>query len=67
MQSKKGTVIEILWNTGIGIIGSWVITYTVMHFNFSPAVAATLSCVLCTIWSIVRGYSVRRYFNKKEL
>lgn len=67
MQSKKGTVIEILWNTGIGIIGSWIITYTVMHFKLSPAVTATLSCVLCTIWSIVRGYSVRRYFNKKEL
>ena len=67
MQSKKGTVIEILWNTGIGIIGSWLITFTVMHFEFTPAVTATLSCVLCTIWSIFRGYSIRRYFNKKQI
>ena len=67
MQSKKGTIIEILWNTGIGLVGSWLITFTVMHFKLSPVVAATLICMLCTIWSIVRGYGVRRYFNKKEL
>lgn len=67
MQSKKGTVIEILCNTGIGIVGSWLITFTVMHLKLSPVVAATLICILCTIWSIVRGYCIRRYFNKKQI
>lgn len=67
MQSKKDTVIEILTNTGIGIVGSWLITYSVLHSSLNPALAATVICVLCTIWSIVRGYGVRRFFNNKQL
>ena len=67
MQSKKGTIIEILTNTGIGLVGSWLITYSVMHLKLNPAVAATIVCGLCTVWSIVRGYGIRRFFNTRQL
>ena len=67
MQSRKGTIIEIAVNTGIGLVESWLITYIVLHYKLNPAITATITCVLCTIWSIVRSYGVRRYFNKKEL
>lgn len=67
MQSKKGTMIEIAFNTGIGLVGSWLITYSVMHLDLDPVVAATIVCVACTIWSIVRGYCIRRYFNSKQI
>lgn len=67
MQSRKGTIIEIATNTGIGLVGSWLITYIVLHYKLNPATTATITCVLCTIWSIVRNYGIRRYFNGKKL
>ncbi len=64
MQSKRMTLIEIGVNTGVGLIGSMVITYIILHFYNTPATATFLITVACTIWSFVRQYFVRRYFNK---
>lgn len=63
MQTKKGTAVEIAVNTTIGIIGSWLITYAVINSDLHPVEAATYISAYCTVWSIVRGYCVRRFFN----
>jgi len=65
-QSRKHSVIEVCSNTGLGFIGSWIITFLVMLYVIDKAVAATTSVILCTIWSLIRGYFVRRHFASKE-
>lgn len=64
MQTKRQTMIEIGMNTGIGLIGSFIITYCILHLDMSAGKAASLVTVACTIWSIIRQYIIRRYFNK---
>ena len=63
-QSKKQSLRETLSNTGIGMIGSWLITIGCLSLWSNVVVSATVATVGCTIWSIVRGYTIRRYFNK---
>lgn len=63
-QSKKQSLKETLSNTGIGMVGSWIITMVTFHFIKDLTVASTIATIGCTIWSIGRGYCVRRYFNK---
>lgn len=64
MQTKRQSLIETCSNTCIGMIGSWLITLMcISNFN-DPLDATTITVILCTIWSLVRGYFVRRAFNK---
>jgi len=63
-QSKKQSLKETLSNTGIGMVGSWIITMVTFHFIKDLTVASTIATIGCTVWSIGRGYCVRRYFNK---
>lgn len=63
-QSKKQSLKETISNTGIGMVGSWIITMVTFHFIKDLTVASTVATIGCTIWSIGRGYCVRRYFNK---
>lgn len=65
-QSKKQSLKETLSNTGIGMVGSWIITMVTFHFIKDLTVASTIATIGCTIWSIGRGYCVRRYFNKQS-
>jgi hypothetical protein len=63
-QSKKQSLKETLSNTGIGMVGSWIITMITFHFIKDITMASSVATVGCTVWSIGRGYCVRRYFNK---
>ena len=63
-QSRRHSMIEVCSNTFIGMIGSWIITYLVISTIHNPMVAAPVTVLLCTIWSLVRGYFVRRHFAR---
>lgn len=65
MQSKKQSLKETMTNTGVGMVGSWLITMGCLYVWSNPAVAATVATIGCTVWSIGRGYTIRRYFNNK--
>ncbi|ATW58255.1 hypothetical protein CNR37_00048 [Pseudomonas phage ventosus] len=65
-QSKAQSLKETLSNTFIGTIGSFLITWVTLHFITNIVVASAVTTVLCTLWSISRGYAVRRYFNSKQ-
>lgn len=65
-QSKKQSLKETLTNTFIGMAGSWLLMMLCMTFFTTPVAIATVSTVLCTAWSIARGYTIRRYFNNQK-
>ncbi len=66
-QSQRQTVIEVVSNTSIGMLGSWLITVGVMYLIPDLVTAASINVLLCTIWSLGRGYAVRRYFNARSI
>ena len=64
-QSKKDSIKEVVCNTTIGMIGSWLITMACLLYFTTPVSIATSTTILCTIWSVGRGYAMRRYFNNR--
>lgn len=64
-QSKKDSIKEVVFSTTIGMIGSWLLTMGCLMFFTTPVGIATSTTILCTIWSLGRGYVVRRHFNNK--
>jgi hypothetical protein len=67
-QTKTNSIIESITNTGIGLLTTLIfspIIYSIigMEYTYKQLGMAT---VLFTILSIVRGYVVRRWFNKKK-
>lgn len=66
-QTRMQSLMETLANTGVGMVGSWLITMACLSFFTTPVGIATSTTILCTFWSIGRGYVVRRYFNSKDL
>lgn len=65
-QSKRQSMMETLSNTSIGMIGSWLITMGCLMVFTTPIGIATSTTLGCTVWSIARGYFVRRYFNNQQ-
>lgn len=65
-QSRTQSLKETLSNTFIGTLGSFFITWVTLHFITNIVLASAITTVLCTVWSIGRGYAVRRYFNNKQ-
>lgn len=63
MQTKSQSLREVLTNTFIGLVGSWLISYVCITNISGTGLAVTVATVLCTVWSIGRGYAVRRWFN----
>jgi len=65
MQSKKDSHIEITLNQVVGIIGGWLIVMFLFPlFNhLEQFYVATISSVLFFIWSYLRSYIIRRFFN----
>lgn len=61
-QSRKRSLLEVCSNTSIGMVGSWIITYLTFLNVQDKALATSVGVILCTIWSLVRGYAVRRHF-----
>lgn len=67
MQTRKQSLIESLSGTAIGFVGSLAITYSVMRFMDADLWTKTiLTTALCTVWSIVRGYCLRRWFARRH-
>lgn len=64
-QTKRQSMIEICTGTGIGFVGSWLIALACVHYFTGPVATTTAITTLCTVWSLVRGYFLRRYFNRK--
>lgn len=62
-QSKKQSLLEVLTGIGIGALGSWLITMLCLHLIEDRTMAGTVTVAGCTVWSLVRGYCIRRYFN----
>jgi len=67
-QTKTNSIIESITNTGIGLLTTLIfspIIYNIigMEYTYKQLGMAT---ILFTILSIVRGYVVRRWFNKKK-
>ena len=67
MQTKTESMMETAANTVGGLIISWLITLTVINLHLDPIYGATLISVLCFIWSLLRSYLLRRYFNKRTI
>ncbi|MNR63114.1 hypothetical protein D3C85_1853210 [compost metagenome] len=65
-QSRMQSLIETSSNTLIGVIGSWLITMGCFLVFTTPIEITTASTIACTVWSLLRGYYVRRYFSSKE-
>lgn len=65
MQTKKQTHIEVITNQCLGLIGGWLIVYYLFPlFDYlSQEVVATISTIIFFIWSYLRSYLIRRYFN----
>lgn len=64
-QSKRQSMVEVCSNTCTGFLGSLLITWTCMSYSpLSVAGTSLLIVLMCTVWSFVRGYYLRRLFNK---
>lgn len=66
MQSKLDSIKEVGLNTFIGLVIAFVITRLTFHFISDLNTASFVSCGLCTVWSLVRGYGLRRYFENRK-
>lgn len=64
MQSKRQSMKETLTNTFVGMAGSFAITMLCLEVLSDKVGIAVATTALCTLWSIGRGYTIRRYFNK---
>ncbi len=67
MQTRLQSFTESTVNTVLGFTGSLVITLIV--FTLVPGPLLLQSAVntgACTVWSLVRGYGVRRYFARRH-
>jgi O-antigen/teichoic acid export membrane protein len=64
-QSKRGSLLETLTNTAIGLIVSVIANSLVFpRFGFHPSGVENVAIsVIYTVISIVRGYCVRRMWN----
>ena len=63
-QSRKQSLVEAASGTFLGTIGSFLITYLNMRYSTLSTEATAVAIVLeCTVWSLSRGYALRRMFN----
>ena len=67
MQTKKQSFIEALTNTGIGFLVSFASTFLIFPLVGVKTNAGInlIITIYFTIISILRGYVLRRWFNKK--
>lgn len=62
-QSKRHSALETATNTAVGFVGSYFITYGCFHLNADLATKTLYATLGCTVWSLLRGYYLRRLFN----
>lgn len=66
-QTKTNSILESLSNTGIGLLTTLIfspIIYSMVGMSYTYSQLGWVT-VLFTALSIVRGYIIRRFFNKK--
>lgn len=66
MQTKRQSLIETLTNVAIGYLVSLIANLIVLplfNYNISLTDGIYIS-IIFTVISIIRGYLVRRYFNR---
>ena len=61
--SRWWSILEVGTNTFTGLFGSWLITLYCITNIPTALQAATMATVVCTVWSLLRGYVIRRSFN----
>ena len=68
MQTRKQSHLEVLINQCLGLSGGWLIVYYLFPlFDYmEQSIVATISTAIFFIWSYVRSYTIRRYFNKNK-
>lgn len=66
MQNKKQSLIEAITNTFIGFIINLLLTPIIYKLSGIEATFKSmgLATLFFTIIAIIRGYVIRRYFNK---
>jgi len=67
MQSKKNSIIESVTNTVIGLVTSFIIQIIIYPLLNIP-VSLNQNIIITFVFfaaSVLRGYLIRRYFNKK--
>lgn len=62
-QSKRHSALETATNTAVGFVGSYFITFSCFHLNADLATKTLYATLGCTVWSLLRGYYLRRLFN----
>lgn len=66
-QPKRHSWYETFMGTSTGFLGSLLITFVVFIYVPGPlSVKAWANTAACTLWSIVRGYYNRRFWNWKH-
>ena len=67
MQSKKDSLIESLTSTTIGWLIGVILNLTVLPlFDYNITVVDSLwVSLIFTVVSVIRGYLIRRYFNRR--
>lgn len=65
-QSRLRSAVEVATNTAAGLVGSWLIAMAVITSVEDRTAAATLTTALCTVWSLARGWAIRRAFNRMD-
>jgi len=68
MQSKRESIVEVIINVFVGYILNLLIQITLfpffdIHISISDNMLLTL---LFTTISMIRGYLIRRFFNKRS-
>lgn len=68
MQTKIGSLIEASCNTFIGLMIASTLNYFIMPFFYSGVTVekSVYISIIYTVFSVLRSYIVRRFFNKKE-
>lgn len=61
-QTRRQSAIETAVSTSIGFVGSWLIVFATFAMIHDLAIATTVTTLSCTAWSLLRGYTVRRWF-----
>ena len=61
--SRVWSILEVGTNTFTGFLGSWLITLYCITSMPSALQATTMTVATCTVWSLLRGYVIRRTFN----
>lgn len=65
-QTKKQSFKEVMVNTFVGMAGSFAITMLCLQVFSNQLAIGVSTTVACTVWSIGRGYTLRRYFNAQQ-